>query len=234
MCNTHTIEDQAARDLAPAAFCDHNTANGGAFMANGTTDFTKTIDIAAPPDWVWDAMTDVEHWPDWTASVTSIKRLDAGPFAVGSRARIKPPKLLPAIWTVTALIPGRSFTWISGMPGLRVTGHHEVESGMSGSRVTLSIQFEGIFRGVAAAGISQTEREIFEYGGDRSEAPLRNSQILMPRLSTDKLNALKRPDDAISPLQGAKGKILKHVASTPHSYRGDPGVGCGHPHDLLL
>ena len=94
-------------------------------------------------------MTDVERWPDWTASITTLKRLDNGPFDVGSRARIRQPKLLPAVWTVTRLDAGRSFTWRSGTPGLHVIGYHAVKPAGKGSEVTLVVLFEGIFAGIA-------------------------------------------------------------------------------------
>ena len=111
--------------------------------------FTKVVQIAAPPDRVWPVMIDVEHWSDWTKSVTSIKRLDSGPFATGSRARVLQPKLLPAVWTVTELEAGRTFTWESRMPGLRVLGIHSVQAIEQGSRVTLSIEFRGLWAGIA-------------------------------------------------------------------------------------
>ena len=113
-------------------------------------DFIKTIEIAVPPPRVWQVMVDVERWHEWTRSITSIKRLDGGAFQVGSRAQVRQPKLLPAVWTVTAFQPGRSFTWMSRMPGLRVIGGHSVEAGKHGSIVTLSVQFEGLFRSIAA------------------------------------------------------------------------------------
>jgi len=59
------------------------------------------------------------------------------------------PKLLPADWTVTELLPGRGFTWVSQMPGVRVIGRHVIEPIQQGSRVTLSIEFEGLFAGLA-------------------------------------------------------------------------------------
>jgi uncharacterized membrane protein len=113
-------------------------------------DFIKTVEIGAPPDRVWNVMMDIEHWPEWTRSVTSIRRLDAGSFGIGSRARVKQPKLLPAVWIVTQVEVGRSFTWVSRMPGLRVTGRHAVESVDHGSRVILSIEFQGLLRALAA------------------------------------------------------------------------------------
>ncbi len=111
--------------------------------------FTKTIQIDATPDLVWKIMTDVERWPDWTTSITSLKRLDKGRFDVGSRARIKQPKLLPAVWTVTRLNAGRSFSWRSGTPGLHVIGYHAVKPAAKGSEVTLVVLFDGLFAPIA-------------------------------------------------------------------------------------
>ena len=105
--------------------------------------FTVDVDIAARPERVWQVMSDVEHWPEWTASVTSIRRLDKGPFAVGSRAIIKQPKFPPALWKVTAIEPNR-FTWKSGMPGLWVFGRHSVDPNAGGSRATLSVEYTGL------------------------------------------------------------------------------------------
>jgi len=106
--------------------------------------FSTTVDINAAPAAVLAVMSDVERWPEWTASVTSVTRLDSGPFVVGSRARIRQPKLPPALWTVSAMEPGRSFTWISKGPGILVTAHHSIELREGGSRVTLSIRYRGL------------------------------------------------------------------------------------------
>jgi hypothetical protein len=106
--------------------------------------FSTTVDINAAPAAVLAVMSDVERWPEWTASVTSVTRLDSGPFVVGSRARIRQPKLPPALWTVSAMEPGRSFTWISKGPGILVTAHHSIELREGGSRVTLSIRYQGL------------------------------------------------------------------------------------------
>jgi hypothetical protein len=124
--------------------------------------FTKSIHIAASPELVWNVMTDVEHWPDWTRSISSLQRLDNGPFAVGSRARVKQPRLLPAVWTVTRLDAGRSFTWMSGMPGFRAIGYHAVKPGVDGSDVTLVVLFEGIFGGIAGRFLRKLNEEYLE------------------------------------------------------------------------
>jgi uncharacterized protein YndB with AHSA1/START domain len=110
--------------------------------------FSVTTDIHAPAERVWEVTSDVERWHEWTPSVTRVRRLDAGPLAVGSRAVIRQPKFPPALWKVVAIEPGRSFTWVSVAPGLRVVGHHAVEPTAAGSRATLSLDLQGILGGV--------------------------------------------------------------------------------------
>ena len=73
--------------------------------------FSISIDIDAPADRVYEVMADTDRWHEWTPSVTSIKRLDSGPFVVGSRAVIRQPMFPPALWTVTAIDERKGFTW---------------------------------------------------------------------------------------------------------------------------
>jgi hypothetical protein len=109
------------------------------------TPFTTTIDIQVLPDRVWAVLLDIERWPEWTATVESLERLDPGALAVGSTARICQPKLRPAVWQVTELDETtKTFTWVTRQPGVQVAGRHRVEEIEGGSRVTLSIQFSGL------------------------------------------------------------------------------------------
>ena len=135
--------------------------------------FEIAVEIDSPPRRVWQVMTDVELWPEWTESVQKVKRLDSGPFRVGSRARVKQPKFLPAVWEVTEIDPGRSFTWVTRSPGMVASGTHRVEPTAKGSRATLSVAYGGLLAGFVAkvlAGI--TDRYLmFEAAGlkQRSE-----------------------------------------------------------------
>jgi Polyketide cyclase / dehydrase and lipid transport len=95
-------------------------------------------------------MSDVERWHEWTASITSVHRMDAGPLAVGSRATVHQPKLPPAKWQVTELDPQKGFVWISTGPGVHVTGRHIIERTSSGSRITLAVEYRGALGAVLA------------------------------------------------------------------------------------
>jgi uncharacterized protein YndB with AHSA1/START domain len=120
--------------------------------------FSISVDIQAPPPRVWGVMADVERWPEWTASVRSVERLDSGRLAVASRARIRQPRLPPALWEVVAVDEGHSFTWVSRGPGVRVTARHEVEPTAGGSRATLSLRFEGLLGGLLGRATSGINR----------------------------------------------------------------------------
>ena len=115
------------------------------FRSMSETHLTNSVEIPASPSQVWSVLMEVERWPEWTPSVSRLVLRTPGPLEVGSRARIHQPKLLPASWRVTELKPGREFTWVSSVPGIRVTARHLVESIAVGSRVTLSVNFEGLF-----------------------------------------------------------------------------------------
>jgi len=111
--------------------------------------FDTAIDIQAPPDRVWATVQDIEHWHEWTPTVISVRPLDPGPLAVGTRAVVRQPKLLPACWQVTEIEPGRSFTWSTRGPGVLVTARHSIKPVGSHCRVMLSLDFSGIFGSIA-------------------------------------------------------------------------------------
>ncbi len=107
--------------------------------------YEVTVEIEAPPEVVWAILADVERWPEWTASMTSVRRLDQGELRIGSEARVKQPRLLEATWRVTDLEPGSSFTWVSRSPGLTTVGGHRIAArDARRSAVTLTIDQAGL------------------------------------------------------------------------------------------
>ena len=76
-----------------------------------------SITIDAPIDVVWSVFADVERWPTWTQSFTSVELID-GAMRLGAAARIRQPRLPTVVWKVTKWEPGRSWTWTATAPGL--------------------------------------------------------------------------------------------------------------------
>jgi uncharacterized membrane protein len=95
--------------------------------------FEASTTVSAPADTVFNTYADVEHWPSWTSSVTSVEKLDPGPLKVGLRARVRQPKLPVAVWQVTQLVPGQEFTWEARNRGVRTIGTHRVTEHADGS-----------------------------------------------------------------------------------------------------
>lgn len=112
--------------------------------------FRRSVDIACPPEQVFAVYADVERWPEWTASVTSVERLDHGPWGIGARNRVRQPRLPVSEWVVTELEPGRVFSWESRGPGVRTTGRHLVEARPGGCRVTAELVQGGVLGPVVA------------------------------------------------------------------------------------
>lgn len=85
-----------------------------------------SIEIDAPAQLVWQVFSDVEHWPDWTESVTSLVGQDGPDLAVGRRFSIKQPGMSKLVWKVTEIDPGSSWIWVQLSPGVDVSARHWV------------------------------------------------------------------------------------------------------------
>jgi Polyketide cyclase / dehydrase and lipid transport len=107
-----------------------------------------TVTSVTPPKRVWAVVVDVARWSERIPTVDAVERLDAGPLAVGSRTRLQQPRLPTAVWTVTELADGSSYTWESSSPGVTVTAAHVVEPHPDGSRLTLALTVSGPLSGI--------------------------------------------------------------------------------------
>jgi uncharacterized membrane protein len=115
--------------------------------------FTQdSIEIDAPPQVVWDVFSDVERWPEWTASVTSLTGQDGSALAVGKRFAIKQPGLQKLVWKVAEMEPGTSWTWVHRSPGVLVTARHYVTA-LPGGRTLVRQELDQ--RGVLGALVGQ-------------------------------------------------------------------------------
>lgn len=86
----------------------------------------SSVRIAAPPSLVWDVFSDVERWPEWTASITRLVAVDGPGLAVGKRFEIKQPRMPKLVWQVTEVQPGASWTWVQRSPGGSTSARHDV------------------------------------------------------------------------------------------------------------
>jgi hypothetical protein len=116
----------------------------------GPRDVQVVVDINAPPDRVFAVWRDVERWPVWNATVTSIRLLGGGPLAMGSRVKIRQPGLLPAVWGVTRFDEPGGFAWVTGGLGVRVEADHSAVAAGGGCTVTLTLRFSGPLGGLAS------------------------------------------------------------------------------------
>ena len=106
------------------------------------------VTIDASVDEVWAVYSDVERWPTWTGSVTSVELLDGPALGPTARARIKQPRFPTLVWSVTELTPATSWSWTTHSPGATTVATHLLEPLANGrTRVTQTIDQRG-FLGV--------------------------------------------------------------------------------------
>jgi uncharacterized protein YndB with AHSA1/START domain len=108
-----------------------------------------SIAIDAPIDVVWSVFTDVERWPTWASSFTSVELID-GPMRLGAKARIRQPRLPTLVWEVTKWSPGHSWTWTAMSPGARTEASHVLTRSGEGTVAEQSITSSGLLGRVAA------------------------------------------------------------------------------------
>ncbi len=106
--------------------------------------YETLVDIDATPEQVWSVLSDVERWPEWTASVTRVQILD-GELREGSVVRVEQPRMPTLKWKVVGLEPARSFFWTSKSAGVvTLAGHRLIAHEGNGVTVVLSILQAGL------------------------------------------------------------------------------------------
>ena len=105
-----------------------------------------TRSVAADVERAWALLSDVERWPSWTRSMSSVAL--EGPLEVGAVATVRQPRLPTTTWRVVEVEPGRSFAWESHLAGVRTVAHHEVVAAAAGTTsLTLTLDQTGSLAG---------------------------------------------------------------------------------------
>jgi uncharacterized membrane protein len=107
--------------------------------------FEQSIDIVAPQQRVWDVLSDLESWPQRIETVDVVELLTPAPVGVGSRVRLKQPKLPEGTWEVTVWDAPSYFEWRQRSGGVTSVAGHRVEALEEGrSRLTLTLDMRGL------------------------------------------------------------------------------------------
>jgi hypothetical protein len=99
------------------------------------------IEIDAPPDVVWAALTDIDGWPRWNPDVKSASL--AGPLAAGTTFRWKagPGSITSTLRTVE---PPGLVCWTGRTFGIDAVHVHRLEPGASGTIVKSMESWDGL------------------------------------------------------------------------------------------
>jgi hypothetical protein len=102
-----------------------------------------TVDrvITAPPEAVWDVMTDVDTWPDWGPTISRAE-VDGSDTRIkyGSTGRVYTPLGVALPFVISEFDAGRFWAWtVSGVPATR----HRVDAALDGARVSFEVPWWG-------------------------------------------------------------------------------------------
>jgi hypothetical protein len=125
---------------------------------------TAEIEIAAPPQTVWDVLTRFQNWPNWNPDVKSMSF--EGPLAPGSMFRWKagPGTILS---TLDRVEPPRYISWQGKT--LTIDAYHEwwLEPRDGGTHVRTEETFSGLLAKILRGTLQKTLDKSFEVGVER-------------------------------------------------------------------
>lgn len=100
------------------------------------------IAIAASPESIFGIYEDVQNWHTWDPDTK--QAFFEGPFRVGSRGRITPPKGMSVPMLLTQVVPGKCFTVESKIPLFRMLFEHELVAVPGATEVIHRVTFSGL------------------------------------------------------------------------------------------
>ena len=112
-----------------------------------------SIEIDAPPEWVFRRYRDVSTWSEWDPDTK--KAWIEGDFAVGVKGRLIPSKGMGVPMVITDLTPDRAFTAESKIPLRKMRFIHTLEPTDGGVVATHKVELEGSLLWIIGRGLSR-------------------------------------------------------------------------------
>jgi len=121
----------------------------------------REVEIAAPPEVVWDVLTGFGQWPEWNPDVKSMSF--EGPVAPGSTFRWKagPGTILS---TVEEVDPPRLVRWRGRTMSIEAIHEWRLEPTSSGTRVETEESFSGLLARLFRGSLQKTLDRSSEQG----------------------------------------------------------------------
>jgi hypothetical protein len=106
--------------------------------------FEESIDIGSGQSRVWEVLSDLEGWPRHIETVEVVELLTPGPLGVGSKVRLRQPKLPEGEWEITVWDAPSYFEFRQTSGGVTNVAGHRVEAiDDLRSRLTLNLDMRG-------------------------------------------------------------------------------------------
>jgi Polyketide cyclase / dehydrase and lipid transport len=93
--------------------------------------------ITAPPEAVWDVLTDVQTWPEWSPTISRAE-VDGSDSRIRyeSTGRVYTPVGVAVPFVISEFAAGRHWAWtVAGVPATR----HRVDAVPDGARVSFEV-----------------------------------------------------------------------------------------------
>lgn len=108
--------------------------------------FEHTLEAEVAPEAIWRLWSDVSSWERWDADID--RATLEGPFATGSRGKLKPRGVPAAPFTLASVVPGSSYTVEQRLPLATLRFRHELTSDGGRTRFTHRATMSGPMSGL--------------------------------------------------------------------------------------
>lgn len=95
----------------------------------------------ATPEAIFTLWSTVAHWPEWDEDIASAGL--HGQFSLGSQGYVKPKGGPRATFTITEIMPNKSFTSVSHLPGARLLFSHALSREENHTLIRHTISISG-------------------------------------------------------------------------------------------